>query len=870
MNVRGRRPSPPRLAEWILRRLLLDDEENTPAGDFEEYFRQLAAARGASRSRIWYWGQVLRLAPARLSNGIYWRMVLLGDSLKVGWRILRGHKSFAAITIFGLAVSLTVGTLALVFMTHELSYDRFHADSGRIHRVAMTITSTSTSTRKATARASTPLAPTLRRTRPEVESAARFQRLLDPLWIRLDDKTFMVDRVLVAENELFDVFSIPFVQGSPHDALTRPSTAIITRSLAQKHFHHQDPVGRTLMVAGVLPFEVTGVVADPPDNSHLKYDLLLSLDPFSQNWSMDNWGWTGFYTYVKLKPGLDPAAFASRIRGIADLYVADKLRQWGEQYEFFLQPLESIHLSSHLTQEIEPPGNAIHLMILLGATALILFLAIVNFINMMIARSSTRAKEIAVRKVVGSGRSQLVRRFLAETQLIAFLALAVSLVLTAGVLPRFAELAGRHLSIADVLQPGRILGLIGLTLLVGFAAGVYPAFYLSGFRPVRVLKGADRRPQGFRMGKTLVVVQFAVAVIFIIGTLVVARQIRFMKDADLGFDKDLKLVVAGSFRKNAETVKADLLKNPAIRGATVSWNVPGRLANTVLAKRVDGGSEAGESMAFYYVDPDFVPEYGIRIVAGRNFRKDTLTDPLNTYVINEAAVKALGFASPEESLGRHLLEGGSGRTGAIIGVAANFHFKGLQNVIEPLVLQWNPAYFTNLTLTLAAPDLPKTLAFIERRWTDLHPGQIFKATFLDQDFNRLYGSEDRFFRLFAVVVVLAVTIAALGLVGLSSVLIALRTKEIGIRKTLGASTTKVIALLSGNFLRSVLWANGLAWPVAYGIMRAWLERYAFRTPIAAADFLLAGVSTVALAFLAVGAQTFKAAAADPVESIRYE
>ncbi|MDH4270559.1 MAG: ABC transporter permease [Candidatus Aminicenantes bacterium] len=870
MNVRCPRLNPPRLAEWLLRRLLPDDEEDTPTGDFEESFRLLAGSKGGGRARRWYWGQVLRLAPARLSNEIYWRMYLLGDSLKVGWRILRGHKGFAAITIFGLAVSLTVGTLALVIMTHELSYDRFHADSGRIHRVAMTITSTSTSMRKATARASTPLAPTLRTTRPEVESSVRFQRLQERLLVRLDDKAFMVDRVLVAENEIFDVFSIPFVQGSPRDALARPSTAVITRSLAQNHFNHEDPVGRTLMIAGVLPFEVTGVVADPPDNSHLKYDLLLSLEPLAQNWSMDNWGWTGFYAYVKLKPGLDPADFASRIRNIADLYVADKLRQWGEQYEFFLQPLESIHLRSHLAQEIEPPGNAVHLMILCGATILILFLAVINFVNMIIARSSTRAKEIAVRKVVGAGRSHLVRRFLTETQLMAFLALAVSLVLTAGVLPWFGELAARRFLITDVLQPVRIFGLIGLTLLVGIAAGVYPALYLSSFRPVRVLKGAERRPRGPRLGKTLVVVQFAVAVLFIIGTLVVARQIRFMKNADLGFDKDRKLVVAGNFRKSAEAVKAEFLKNPAIRGATVSWNVPGRLANTLLAKRVDGGSTAGESMAFYYIDPDFIPQYGVRIVAGRNFQKDTLTDSLHAFLLNEAAVKALGFASPEESLGQHLYEGGSGRTGAIIGVVGNFHFKGLQNVIEPLVLQWNPDYFSTLTLTLAAPDLPKTLAFIERKWAELHLGEIYSATFLDQDFDRLYGSEERFFRLFAALVVLAVTIAGLGLIGLSSVLIALRTKEVGIRKTFGASIAQVVVLLSGDFLRSVLWANGLAWPVAYGVMRAWLQRYAFRTPIVPADFILAGVLTMVIAFLAVGARTFKAASADPVETIRYE
>jgi len=870
MNSHHRNRIPPRRAEAILRRLLPDEEANSPAGDFEEYYRFLASSKGGGRAWRWYWGQVLRLAPARILSAVYWRMYLLGDSLKVGWRIIRNHKSFAAITIFGLAVSLTVGTLALVVVTHELSYDRFRADSDRIYRVAMTITSTSTSTRKETARASTPLAPALRKTRSEVEAAVRFQPFAASLPVRLDDKVFTVDRVLAAENEIFDFFSIPFLQGSPADALVRPSTAVITRSLARKYFNHENPVGRTLKIAGTLPFEVTGIVADPPDNSHLKYELLLSLDPLARDWSMDNWGWTGFYTYVKLKPGIDPADFAGRIRNIADLYIADKLHQWGEQFEFFLQPLVSIHLRSHLTQEIEPPGSVGRLLILCGAAILILFLAVINFVNMIIARSSRRSKEIAVRKVVGANRSHLIRKFLAETQLMAFLALAVSLILTAGVLPWFGEMTAHRLVIADVLRPVRIFGLIGLTLLVGISAGLYPAFALSGAPPIRILKGAERRPKGPRLGKALVVVQFGLAVIFIMGTLVMARQIRFMKNADLGFAKDQKLVVAGNFRKSAEAVKTEFLRNTAILGATVSYNVPGRPPNTLMAKRIDGGSAAGESMSFYYIDPDFIPQYEVRIFAGRNFQKDKMSDLLHAFLINEAAVKALGFSTSEEALGKRLWEGGSGQTGEIIGVVKNFHFKGLQNVIEPLVLQWNPAFFTRLTLTLAPKDLPKTLAFIERTWTELHLGEVYKATFLDQDFDRLYESEERFFHLFTALVVLALTIAGLGLIGLSSVLIALRTKEVGIRKTFGASNADIVVLLSGEFLRSVLWANLLAWPVAYGVTRTWLQRYAFRTSIVPADFILTGVLTAVIAFLAVAARTFKAASADPAETIRYE
>jgi len=346
MNVRYPRRKRPSLAEWILRRLLPDDEEDTPAGDFEEYYRHLAASKGGGRARRWYWGQVLRLAPARLSNELYWRMNLLGDSLKVGWRIIRGHKGFAAITIFGLAVSLTVGTLALVIMTHELSFDRFFADSGRIHRVAMTITSTSTSVRKDTARVSTPLAPTLRKTRPEVESAVRFQRLLGRPLVRLDDQSFQVDRVLAAENEIFNVFSIPFIQGSPRDALARPSTAVITRGLAQKYFNHEDPMGRTLMIEGTFPYQVTGVVADPPENSHLKYDLLLSLDPLSRDWNMGNWGWTGFYTYVKLKSGIDPASI-SRINSV----------NGGNNTNFSSSPSQASTCAPIWPRRSSPPGT---------------------------------------------------------------------------------------------------------------------------------------------------------------------------------------------------------------------------------------------------------------------------------------------------------------------------------------------------------------------------------------------------------------------------------------------------------------------------------------------------------------------------------
>jgi putative ABC transport system permease protein len=868
MGKHKKSSKPPKIAERILHTLLPDEGWDTPCGDFEEYYKTIALEKGTARARLWYWSQVLKLIPAKIVNTLYWRMTMIRNYLIIALRNARSHKIYSSINIIGLSVGLACCILAFMHVHHELSYDRYHQDGDRIFRIAQNIRKEAAELD--TARVAAPLIPAIRESFPEVESAARFQLATWESLVERGETKYYEDWVMIAENDIFDVLTIPFIRGNPEKALERPRTVVITEKVARKYFGQEDPVGQTLHLWG-NPVEVTGVVTDYPKNTHLKYDVIISLTGFERVWNLENWGWTGFYAYVKLNPHVDSETFGKKVGHIADVYARDKLEEWGTSFTFYLQPIASIHLFSNLVSEIGAPGNPRDIASFSIIGFLILLISCINFVNLATARSDNRAREVGVRKVVGAHRAQLTRQFLLESMLASVVSLILSIILVALALPYFNSLTGQSFERPDLFRPELLFILICFTLSVGLLAGSYPAFFLSRFKTAVMLKGSrGHDPKGSLLRKTLVVSQFAITVILVIGTLSVYRQIDFMKNTYLGFDKHQKLIIPANVKDIYESVKSEFAQNPAITGVTACWNVPGRLANLIEARLVGETDEKTQAMNFYYVDSDFIPEYAIEMIAGRPFQREVRTDVSNTFILNETAAKAFGFSSPEKAIGKRMYEGGSGGIGTIIGVIRDFHYKGLQTRVEPLVLQWRPDFFSTLSLTVRTDNIPETISFVAKKWGELKLGGLFTYFFLDEDFDRHYRSEESLGQLYMTLTILAVFISCLGLAGLSSFAAGQRTKEIGIRKIMGASVPKIFLLLIKEFIKWVVLANIVAWPVAYLIIDRWLQGFAYRMKIDIGIFGLSAAAAFLIAIVTVSFQSIKAAVADPVNSLRYE
>lgn len=868
MGKSNQNDKPPWIAEKILKVIMPDREWDTPLGDFEEVYGEKAREEGIVRAKFWYWTQVLALILPKILNVLYWRVAIISNYIKIAFRHMSRHKAFSLINLMGLSVGISCCLLVLMYVFHELSYDRYHREGDRVFRIGQRIQKEAAELE--TARVATPLIPAIKESFPEVDHAVRFQVATWDNLVERGEKKFYEEWVMIAGGDIFKVLTIPFIRGNLEKALVRPGTVVITERVAKKYFGNEDPLNKTLILWG-NSVEVTGVIQNCPDNTHLRYDIIISLNGFEKVWNLDNWGWTGFYAYVKLKPHVDAALFEQKVRHVADGYISEKLKEWGESFTFFLQPITSIHLNSQLNMEIVPPGNPRDIYIFSIIGFLILVISCINFTNLTAARSTNRKKEVGIRKVVGAHRVQLVRQFLWESILASVISMVVSFIVVTAFLPHFNQLTGQDFSFRSLLKPFIVLFLLGLSLFAGVVAGSYPAFLLSRFLPAQILKGAAGSIAGGNaIRRFLVVVQFSITIFLIIGTLVVYKQIRFMKNVDLGFDKEQKLIVPGDIKERYESVKAEFMKNPSITGAAACWNVPGRLANLIEARLVGEQEEKAQSMNFYYIDHDFIPQYDIEMIAGRDFQKEIRSDINDSFILNETAVRAFGFSLPEEVLGKKMYEGGSGGIGTIIGVTEDFFYTGLQNKVEPLVMQFRPDFFSTISLEIRTDNLDETLSFVEKKWNELQLGRLFSYFFLDEDFDRHYRSEENLGRLYASLTLLALFISCLGLAGLSAFTAEQRTKEIGVRKVLGASVPHIVFLLLSEYTKWILAASIVAWPVAYFFMQKWLQEFAYRTNIGLWMFVFSAALAFFVSVLTVSYQSLKAAAANPIDSLRYE
>jgi putative ABC transport system permease protein len=809
---------------------------------------------------------------------------MLKNYVFVAIQHLLKQKLYTLINVAGLAVGLACFILISLFVRHELAYDRGWTNADRIYRIERDFLPTDTS--KAAYLASMPpqAAELLAEDFQGIEKIARILRL--GATVRADDGTLHIESAAgSADNSLFEIFAFDWLRGDPKTALAEPNSVVLTRSTARKYFGDADPLGKTLALEGQMPVKVTGVIEDLGDDTHLDFSMLTSLPPYAP---APNWAFNAFYTYVLMRPG----ANADDIRRGSGDFFERRFQQGSSKWtRLDVTPLRDIHLYSHKENEMRVPGSASNVRTFAAVAVFILMLACINFMNLATARATQRAKEIGVRKVVGAGRPQIVVQFLAESVLVAAVALLLAMAIVELALPAFDAFLGTSIEFRYLDNPGVIAGLAALTLVTGLLAGSYPAFYLAAFEPGRVLKGDATRGGGaavFRRG--LVVLQFAISIALLIATGVVYEQTKFARDIDLGYQKDRIVIVNGGLRaglgRQWEALKREWLADPDIIAVTASNLVPSMENTDAQAFVAEGAGEAGAGITDLWVDYGFFEAYGITVVAGRTFDERFGSDRSvvtpeggrpGAYVISEGVARRYGW-TPQQAIGKWLAIAGRPQSkGPIVGVVKDIYFESIRSAIEPTVYMLPPEglavpfqLLSVASIKVSGRNLAATLERIDSTWKKFVPDQPISRTFLDDDFAALYSAEQRQGEMFTLFSVLAIGVACLGLFGLASFTTERRTKEIGIRKAIGGGVIDIVLMFCGEFGRLVAVANLLAWPVAYVLMQRWLSTFAYRIDMSAWIFVASGVAALVLACVTVGAVAARAASTKPVRALRYE
>lgn len=798
---------------------------------------------------------------------------MLRNYLKVALRSLRKNTVFSAINIVGLAFGLTCCILILLFVEDELSYDRYHENSEQIYRLRVERFS-SGGEAEYTATASAPMMPAALNDISQIEAGTRLGR--QTLLVRHESLSFYEERFFYADSTIFDVFSFNLLRGDANTVLSAPFSLVLTQSTAAKYFRGADPIGMRMDVEG-SEMTVTGIVEDLPSQSHFIFDMLGSFSTLettrgaSADW---NWWSLSYHTYFKLRPGTDVVDVESQIREMPSRYIGDQESGSGYRQFLYLQPLVDIHLNSHYRSELGNNSQKEYVWVFAAVAVFILLIACVNFMNLSTARSAERAKEVGMRKVAGARLSQLVTQFLGESIVITLIAFAGALILIQALLPFFNDLAFKSLSLNYLERWPLLLAMLFGAVGVGFLTGLYPAFALSSFKPVDVLKGKYSTGAGGSWTRqALVVFQFGISVVLIIAAVIAQRQLGYMRSADMGFDKEQVLVINGRnnsvFQNQFDSFKQSISQVSGVESVTISSSIPGRNMGTNVAARRSGMNEDGQTFYYLSVDYDFIDAYGLDIISGRAFSLEMGSDDSLAFILNEAAYKALGWQNAEEPIGEEVTRQFSD-TRNVIGVAGDFNYQSLQFAVEPLVLFIRPDWYSYASVKLRTDDVQATIAGLDQVWKSYSPERPFEYFFLDDDFDGQYRSEIRISSLLNVFTTVAILIACLGLFALASFVTEQRRKEIGVRKVLGASTTEIVAMLSYSFAKLVLIAALIAVPISWILANRWLEMFAHRIPIGWDIFVIAIVLSLAIALATVAWQSIKAALANPAVSLRSE
>ncbi|MCP4663056.1 MAG: FtsX-like permease family protein [bacterium] len=797
--------------------------------------------------------------------------------LKIAVRNLLKHKAYSLINIMGLAIGMACCVLILLFVRDELNFDRFHENAERLHRVNMDLRFPEQPI-KYTAVTPTPLAPALVAEFPEVTAATRllayFEAALPGKAAVSHEESQFNDHFFWADSSFFKVFSLPLLRGNPDRALADPYTVVITEEMAHKYFGDEDPMGKLLKIDTGFSAEgyvITGVMGNVPRNSHLALNVLASLASIEnltdERVMMDNWWDFDTYTYALLAEGSSAGDVEGKFPDFFERHVGER----GPLYlTARLMPIADIHLHSHRMNEITPNSDIVYVYVFSVVALVILLVACINFMNLATARSASRAREVGMRKVVGAHRLQLIWQFLGESILISAIAMVVAVFLVKLSLPLFNAFVSKEMVLGyDAMT---WLSLLGMTLLVGVVAGSYPAFFLSSFRPINVLGG-------FLMGgsrsvflrKLLVVSQFTFSVILIIGTLIIFDQLSYMRSSELGFDMERIVILPvrdSTLQHRYLTVKDRVEQVPNIESTALSALIMGKEAPDLGT--LSEGAEEWKLLGSLIIDQDWVDFYGVELIAGRNFSRAYGDADLNAFILTESGVRELGWDSPEEALGKEIRWGGTWREGSVIGVVRDFHYQPLRYKITPVIMLLRPIAYHFLAVKIGPGDLSETLKNLDAAWDNIFPDRAFEYFFLEDEFNRMYRADERLGQLVGFFSLVAVFLGCLGLLGLASFTAEQRTKEIGVRKALGASAAGVMVLLSKEFTRLIAVAIVIAWPVAYLVMREWLTDFAYRTEMSMMHFVLGGLAALVIGALTIGFQTIKAALTNPADALRYE
>lgn len=808
---------------------------------------------------------------------------------KIAFRNLLKNKFYTSINIIGLAAGLATCLLILLYVIDELSYDKYNVKADRIYRVNNEIKFGGNYFDLAQGPA--PMGAAMLRDFPQVEQYVRL-RWYGSFLVKKGNENIQEERVGYADSTLFDVFTLPLLAGNAKTALKEYHSLVITEKIAKKYFPQDvesnisNIVGKTLLINDTGNYKITAVIKNIPTQSHFNFDFFVPMieDESSKdtyNWLSENWN-----TYVLLKKNADVKQLEAQLNPMMDKYVGpelksvvnqtmDDLKKSGGYVRASFTPLTNIHLHSNKLGELDGNGNAQFVYIFSAIALLILLIACVNFMNLSTARSSNRAKEVGVRKVLGSLKKNLVQQFLTESFLISFIALFLAVLIARLLLPYFDQLSGKGIHASTLFQPKMMLSLLVLMLIVGFAAGSYPAFFLSSFQPIDVLKG--KLAAGFKrswLRNALVVFQFVISIILIFGTVVIYNQLNYIQNKDIGFNRQQVVIIqhTDALRDQAAAFRNELMEISGVQNATMSGYLPVNYyrSNDAFFTSPTLDAKTAISMQNWVVDENYIPTLDIKMLQGRNFSPQFLTDS-TAIIINEAAAK---FLATKDILNKKLYEIKDINTKAlyefhIIGIIKNFNFNSLRDVITPLALKLGKNN-ANISVRIKTSDIPNVLAQIKNKWKAMAPSQPFDYSFMDEDFNKLYTTEQRTGQIFITFAILAILIACLGLFGLVTYAAEQRTKEIGIRKVLGANVSNIVAMITKDFLKLVLIASVIAFPVAWWAMNKWLQDFAYRINISWWVFVLAGVVAILIALFTISFQSIKAAIANPVKSLRTE
>jgi putative ABC transport system permease protein len=869
MRDKKDKPELSRFCAWVIRKIFKDDKE-TKLGDFAEVYADLTNGKDRFKARLKFRGYLFYSIPKYINDSLLIGVTMFLNYIKITFRNFKRNKTVSFINIFGLVLSITISLYIYLHISHELSYDNYHEHGDRIYRIVQE-REAETAT-NFYAQISGNVAMYLESDYPEVERAGRIMHSREDNPVKIGDVTFMENNLAVIDPDIFDILTIPIIKGDTRNPLDEASDVMICESLAYKYFGNDDPIGKTINVNGEDVI-VSGIIKDPPDNTHMKMNMLFSFKMYENNDWIQNWTLVAVFTYLKLRENTDVKDFEEKAYLLADNYIKDYLQESNQKYKYHLQPVKDIHLNSHLQYEAERPGNRLYVNIFSIIAVLIITIAGMNYTNIMNAKVLSRAKESLVRKLVGAKQNQILKQLLSETAIVFFVSFLISLAVLFLLLPLFNSILGTDLKFAGLISIPSLLLMILIIFTAALGGGIIPASIIASLKPARIMKlSSSKFTTKSSITKFIVFSQFFISIILIIFTVVVYRQINFMKKSNLGFNTQRKFIIEAqsimSIPEDYKLIKNELSRIPGVQGVTASHRVPGNSPNTLHVRLLEDRSK-GYEMAVIFCDFDFIPEYGLELAAGRGFDKNIQTDIAGAFIINESAVKEFGFSDPEKLLGKRMFLG-NGHRNEIIGVVKNFHYQGLQSEIRPLVMEVDPGRFNRVTVTILSEDLPGVVSRIEEEMSKLAPETSFNYRFLDDLFNEQYRQEEAVGTQILSFTLFGIFVACLGPFGLVFLVTQNKAKEIGIRKVLGASPFNILLAISKEFVVLMIITNIVAWPISYFVIHKWLQNFAYRTEMNLFVFVLSGLLLFVIAGLTISFQTIQASRKNPVDCLRYE